>query len=420
MKYNLNETTQRVILHQLCSDGAFCARWCMILKPDFFKAESEARSCIVGIIRKFFSEHWKKPGFSFVETEIQFLSNNVQSLVEEELEEIEEVDHDFTDEELDIVVEEFVKNRSILTAMEMQIELIKERRYEDITVPLQTALRNRAVDSGMDFFSEAVKPLLDVSVTFTDRLPLIFPTINKYSYGGWGKEELWVIMGQEFKSHMLIHFALSGMLHGEDGVYVTFELSKDVILHRLTCLLTGCSLSQSINREPWVLDRLERVKHFIKGNLTVLQYPMHSMTIEEVRNRVATKEAQRGSPFKWVCIDYPSLVLPSKTTNSHMLPLTQISGAIKRWGQEEGKRMVMASQLNREGQAAEKRGRNHVAEAKGVIDNSDAGLSLNGGEQDFKSRSLSIYLFKMRNGVPYKTIPLTWGGDSFRFKETDW
>ncbi len=420
MKYSLNEDTQRAILNKLCASNLFCARWISQLEPQHFKAESEARSRILEIIKEYFDEKRKCPGFSFVQQEFQFLPNNIRGLIEAEWEEVEEVDHDYSEDQLNSITEEFVLNRSILSAMEKQIDLVKSRDYSNVTAPLQRALRNRASDPGMDFFTQAQEEILEDSVVFQDRMPLIFPTINKYAYGGWGKTEVWVIMGQEFKSQMLLHFGFSGMLHGEDGCYVSFELDKEVILHRVTCMMTGCTLEQSIARERWVLEKLRRTRSFMEGNMTVLQYPMNTTTVGDLRNRVAVKEAERGKPFSWVVVDYPALMLPTKGSDSNQLPLGQIVGDIKRWAQEEEKRVAIAAQLTREGQASSHRGRNHVAQDKSIIDNSDGVMSINMTEEEFKSGLLNIFISKMRNGTPYKNIPMTWGQKSFRFKETDW
>jgi replicative DNA helicase len=420
MKYSLNEDTQRAILFTLCDKNPFCAKWISLLEPQFFKTESEARSRILEIIKEYHEKKKKSPGFSVVQQELQFLPKNIRGIVEAEWEEIEEVEHDYSIDQLDDVVNEFILNRSILSAMEKQLDLVKSRDYDSVGVPLQRALRTRLVDTGMDFFEQAQQTVIEDSVVFQDRLPLIFPTVNKYAYGGWGRTEMWTIMGQEFKSQFLLHLAFSGMLNGEDGCYVSFELAKEVVLHRVTCMMTGCSLEQSIGREKWVLDRIKRVRAFMTGDMTVLKYPMNTMTVDGLRNRVATKEAERGKPFDWLLIDYPGLMLPSKGKEGNQLALGQITGDIKCWADEEEKRVAIAAQLTREGQASTQRGRNHVSQDKSIIDNSDSALSLNMTAEEYKSGLMNVFIMKMRNGIPYKTVPMTWGEKSFRFKETEW
>lgn len=420
MKYRLTESIQRRIMQELVGNDEFFKRWSGVLTPQHFKGESAERGKILQLILSEGKLH--APSFPMLEQMIQQESDrDTRKGLFDELEEIELCDKHLRRGELDDVAQQFVVNSKSLQAVEEQLKLIEEGRYAELGKPIERLIREGVGNSIVDdYFSLALNGGSDSLLS--KRMATTWPSLNKYAFGGMGEEELWLVMGEMFKTHIMLHFCRAALLQSLGCFYATFEVKKTVLSARMTCLLTGCSLRDAVHEELWVLEALARQEKAFRAPFVLKEYPMHTITVDQLKSDVRLEEAKRNlkgdDTFKLVVVDYPDLMLAPKGSKTRF-PTTDIYAALKRWAQEEGRRILVASQLTRTGQEQTTRGRNSVAEDKSKIDCSDATLSLNMTQEEYEQRLLRIFGVKFRVGTPHREVLLTWRPRSFKFVEID-
>jgi hypothetical protein len=150
------------------------------------------------------------------------------------------------------------------------------------------------------------------------------------------------------KSLFLQNLALNWMEAGLKGIYITFELSEELVAMRLDSMITGIS-SREIFRN---LDDVE-LKIGMAGKKSgrlKIKYMSSQSTVNQIKAYVKELAIQEGFKPDFICLDYLDLIMPSgaKVDVSDVFTKDKlVCEEIRNFAIEIKSLLATASQLNR-------------------------------------------------------------------------
>jgi replicative DNA helicase len=141
-----------------------------------------------------------------------------------------------------------------------------------------------------------------------------FPTLNDLM-GGWGKE-LWIIFADSGvgKSILLQNFAVNAAIRGKNVLHVSLELGTRSQIHRYYRQIAEASRAEFNEDLDDVKKRLRRWFRFAKGSVGLLEFPAHSLTMEQLRGVIRRASRVIGQVDVLVT-DYLDLMVGSKKSS---------------------------------------------------------------------------------------------------------
>jgi len=423
MRIKITERFERYFLQRLMEDDTVFVSHVQSVHSKYFDDENAYRGKICSLIREQWKDHGRRTTLDFMRELLSSLDEPMSSDCLDELDEIEDVHLKLSTEEFDALVQNFIFARKLQEATHEQIQLLKDGKLDQVRDPILKVYEKRIVtsgDSGVDYFN--VDNRSQDFGELPPRMSTPFAVLNELLLGGIAIGEIWLIMGNVFKTQLLLQLALhAATVCRVPTIYFTLEVDKFVLGHRADCMLTGYPLEFVIEAPQKIKKRLQLIQEWSGHTPFIIrQFPMRTATVGDLRNYVTQWEAINNKKVGCVIIDYPDLLVPPKdTTSRQTLPTTEIYTQIGRWGQEQGVRMLVASQVTKEGGKAIITKRDGVAEDKQKVDISSAALTINMTEDEFRQGVMRLFIAKARNGTPFVEIPMRLCKPSYRFKEQD-
>jgi replicative DNA helicase len=204
-------------------------------------------------------------------------------------------------------------------------------------------------DMGTDYFASP-KARNDKYFNSGGQVSTGWPSLDKILYGGFSRGELNIFAGGSGsgKSLVMMNIAISWLEQGLSGVYVSLELSEELVGLRTDAMLSGMS-TKDIRKD---LDSAElKVRVFSKkaGQYRVKALPAQS-NVNDIRAYLKEVQVQTGIKVDFVMVDYLDLVMPVSVKvnpNDQFIKDKYVAEELRNLSQELGVLFVTASQLNR-------------------------------------------------------------------------
>lgn len=246
--------------------------------------------------------------------------------------------------------EVFCRHKALEKAIVESVDLLEDQNYGEVENKVKAASQVGLVkDLGLDYFSNP-KERLDWIKSQAGAVSTGWKSIDHKLYGGLNRGEITIFAGGSGagKSLFLQNFAVNWVLAGMNVVYLSLELSEQLISMRLDAMVSGYSTKDILRN---VEDVHLRVKMKAKGagRLRIKQMP-NGVNANDIRVFLREYEIQCGEKVDCLLVDYLDLMMPisSKVSASDLFIKDKyVSEELRNLAVERQLLLVTASQLNR-------------------------------------------------------------------------
>lgn len=317
-------------------------------------------------------------------------------------------------------IEKFCKDRAIKLAIAESIELLKTEDYgairqKIIDASVVSLRRDRGINYFEDPESRLTRLLLELDIT-----PTGWKELDLLLEGGIARKEMILFAANSGggKSVSLLNLAYNFLIHHKKNVlYITLELSEDVVSLRFDQMLTGFGRSKWKDNVPSTVSAIKSLGDRT-GSLEITWMPSGSRPLD-IRAYLKTYYLQYGKMPDLLIIDYVDKMGPNEKVRAD-----DVWGKDKACAEqlrdiavEENMCLATASQLNREAVRAIAHDHAHIAGGISKINETDVFVSILLNED----RNECIYsLLKTRNssGVGEHVV-LRWDPVHLRIIDSD-
>jgi len=332
---NYNEETQELFLKFLISDPDLFSRCANIVEPDYFNIKY--RNAV-----KLFQSH--ATDFNSIPTPEQVSAASGVSL--EPIENITSDHHDWFLREF----ETFCRHKALEKAIIESTDLLENQDYGAVENKIKDASQVGLVkDLGLDYF-ENPKERLQWIKDQSGAISTGWKGIDHKLYGGMNRGEMTIFAGGSGagKSLFLQNFAVNWALAGMNTVYISLELSEQLISMRLDSMVSGYG-TKEVMKNMEDVDLKVRMKAKGAGRLRVKQMP-NGVNTNDIRVFLREYEIACGEKVDCLLVDYLDLMMPisAKVSGSDLFIKDKyVSEELRNLAMERDLLFVTASQLNR-------------------------------------------------------------------------
>jgi KaiC/GvpD/RAD55 family RecA-like ATPase len=246
--------------------------------------------------------------------------------------------------------EGFSRKEELSRAILKAADLLEEGNYDPVEKLIKDAVQiSLTKDLGTDYFADP-HARIDKYFNSGGQVSTGWPTMDKILYGGFSRGELNIFAGGSGsgKSLVMMNIALSWLQAGLSGVYVSLELSEELVALRTDAMLTSMG-TKEIRKD---IDTTElKVKMVGKkaGKYRIKALPAQS-TVNDIRSFIKEYQIQTNNKVDFVMVDYLDLVMPVSVKvnpNDQFIKDKYVAEELRNLSQELGVLFVTASQLNR-------------------------------------------------------------------------
>lgn len=411
MAYELADSIQRGIIYLAKSDSNFLVQSMPMVKAQYFEYPSHQK--FYQIIVDYYQKYKKLPADDFILEEVKSLKSSSELLSDykEELEQINNLDEKSLDNEdylLDLV-ENFAREQSIKDAIISSVNLIEQKKYDEIEELVRSALTvTRNLDLGVNYFNSFEHRFSQEKEEQDYKFRTLFDSMNESLEGGLAPKELAMVVAPPGvgKSLYLANQAARSVIDGHDVLYISLEMSEDRVAQRLDSIFTQIKQSELKHRREVVVERFDKIKEAKPnmGSLRIKEFPTKRATVNTIRSFLVQLRNVEDFTPDIIIIDYLELLITDSTMKEYQ--------AQERLAQElrglaiENKCLVWtATQTNREGRRVSLITDTELADSYGKTRVCDLVFSVNQNELEFDRGEARIYVIKSRNGRSRYVIP---------------
>jgi KaiC/GvpD/RAD55 family RecA-like ATPase len=318
--------------------------------------------------------------------------------------------------------EKFSRHKGLERAILQSADLLEKGEYGPVEKLIKDAIQiSLNKDMGTDYFSSPRERLMKLKDN-NGQVSTGWPSVDKKLYGGFNRGELNIFAAASGggKSLFLANLGVNWALMGLNVVYLTFELSENLVSMRLDSMMTGIN-TRDIFRS---IDDVEiKVKMLEKrsGNLQI-KYMPSGKTVNDIRAYLKEYQVKTGSKPDVLLIDYLDLMMPVsvKVSPSDLFVKDKyVSEEIRNLAMETQCITVTASQLNRSAVEEIEFDHSHISGGLSKIQTADNVIGI------FTSRAMKergkyqIQFMKTRSssGVGHK-VDLDFNVDTLRITDS--
>lgn len=246
--------------------------------------------------------------------------------------------------------------------------------------------------------------------------------IDQYLYHkGWGRKELSVFMGgpKKGKSMALGEFAMRASRQGYNALYVSLEVSTEIIMSRMDANVAGVAVGELEDHISDVDSKIKTAGDAIigggkVGKLKVTDFPSGTLKPSELKRLIEGYRSQ-GVTFDLICVDYADIMAPEHRTGSAIEDSKSIWLALRALAYEENAAVLTATQTNREGYTSSVAKAENVAEDFNKIRIADLVISINRDEEETRQGKARLHVAASRNQAGDITFNIEQDIEKMRF-----
>lgn len=409
-KFEFDEDFQKRIAALAIRHPRFARRTEGLIEPDYFDAEEH--SFLVDAANRYFRQYRTLPDSPAIFAhflrkrmmEARVRKDFKESVVKEYKSLITEnlADGDYIADEIG----RFAKHQALQNAMLASVDMIEKGDLQGVENIMNKAMRVGAAEDleEIDFWN-------DIDRRTQYRKDLLNGKIEKFGvptglsrldamlyHEGWGRKELTVIMAgaKKGKSMTLGHFSILGSLHGHNTLYVTCEVSNDIIADRMDANISKISMNELKNRYEEASSVVSTKSAATRGELRLVEAPSGSLSPSGLR-RIIERHKADGITFDIIVVDYADIMRPDVVTTNDIENSKQVWLGLRAIAFEESAAVLTATQTNREGFKSDTAKAEHAAEDFNKIRIADLVISLNRTDDEKDKNKARLYFAASRN-----------------------
>ena len=393
---------EELILAHLLDDQTFSRKASPYIKQAYFTERTH--QIIFELIEGYILKYKKTPSKQAIEIEL----GKVEKLNDEEYQQAEHILKSLhIDPKMDTAyvlnsAEEWCRTRAMYNALVESFNIQKKNEREALgVIPkiLQDAL-GVCFDThiGHDFFADA-DSRYDYYHQVEHKVPFDIQLLNHITRGGVSKKSLTILMAgvNVGKSAMMCHMAAANIKDGKKVLYITLEMSEEMISQRIDANLMDLTIDDVMALpEQSYKARIKALRALYGGDLKVKEYPTKQGGSAHFRRLLDELKLKANYVPDIIYVDYMNICMASTISGnkSGMYEYVKaVSEELRGLAVEFEVPIVTATQFNREGFKSSDPGMDDVAESFGTTATADFILALVRNEQmDAMGEILAIQL----------------------------
>ena len=403
-----NEDIQRLFLQFLVSDHDLFARCQNILKPDYFNNKFKATVDLMISHSKDYNavptlEQMNAVGGANIEP-IANVTPEHQSW--------------FMDE-----FETFCRHKALESAIIESTDLLEKQDYGTVETKIKEAVQTGLIkDLGLDYFDNPKERLQwikdQAGATSTG-----WKGIDHKLYGGLNRGEITIFAGGSGagKSLFLQNFGVNWSLAGLNVVYISLELSEQLISMRLDGMVSGYGAREIMKNVDDVHLKV-RMKAKGAGKFRVKQMPS-GVNCNDIRAFLREYEIQAGVKVDALLVDYLDLMMPisAKISAENLFVKDKyVSEELRNIAMERNMLLVTASQLGRSAVEEIEFDHSHIAGGISKIQTADnvVGIFTSNAMRERGRYQIQFMKTRSSSGVGSK-VDLKFNPDTLRIEDLE-
>jgi replicative DNA helicase len=246
--------------------------------------------------------------------------------------------------------ENFIRHKALERAIIESADLLEKKDYGQVETKIKEAVQiSLTKDMGTDYFADPRARLMRIKDK-NGQISTGWPSLDRRLFGGMNRGELNIFAGGSGagKSLFLANLGVNWALNGLNVIYLTLELSEDLVCMRMDAMTTGIG-TKEIFKE---LDDVEMKVRIIgkKSGAYQVKYMPSGKTANDIRAYLKEYEIKTGRKVDVLLVDYLDLLMPqSKKISPADLFIKDkyVSEELRNLAVEKQCVLVTAAQLNR-------------------------------------------------------------------------
>lgn len=319
--------------------------------------------------------------------------------------------------------ETFTRHKGLERAILESADMLEKGEYGSVEEKIKKAVQiGLQKDMGTDYFADPRGRLMRIKDS-NGQISTGWKAVDDKLFGGMNRGELNIFAGGSGagKSLFLANLGLNWALQGMNVVYLSLELSEELVSMRMDAMLTGMPTKEVFKN----LDDVEMKVKMIgkKSGQFQVKYMPSGKTTNDIRSYLKEYEIKMDRKVDVLLVDYLDLLMPvGKKISAENLFVKDkyVSEELRNLAMEKNCIFVTAAQLNRGAVEEVEFDHSHISGGLSKIQTADNVFGI------FTSRAMrergryQIQLMKTRSssGVGQK-IDLEFNIDSLRITDID-
>ena len=246
--------------------------------------------------------------------------------------------------------ESFTRHKALERAIINSADLLEKKEYGQVEILVKDAVQiGLARDMGTDYFADPRGRLMGLKDK-NGQVSTGWETMDRKLFGGFNRGELNIFAGGSGagKSLFLANLGVNWALQGLNVVYLTLELSEQLVSMRIDSMTTGITTRDIFKN----LDEVEMKVKMIgkKAGALQVKYMPSGKTTNDIRAYLKEYEIKVGKKVDVLLVDYLDLLMPvGKRISAENLFVKDkyVSEELRNLAMELQCVFVTAAQLNR-------------------------------------------------------------------------
>lgn len=399
---------QKLYLEMLLSDGETFVRCQNIFDPELFDRRLQN---LARFITNYVQEHGCLPTYEIAQAATATVLTDPGALREEH--------YDWLLQDF----ETFTRHKGLERAILRSADLLEKGEYGPVEDLIKQAVQvGLNKDLGTDYFLDPRARLLRIKDR-NGQITTGWPSMDRRLFGGMNRGELNIFAGGSGagKSLFLANLGVNWALQGLNVVYLTLELSEELVSMRVDSMITEIP-TRDIFRQ---IDEVEmRVRVIGKRSGTYqVKYMPSGKTANDIRSYLKEYEIKLGRRVDILLIDYLDLLMPiSKRISAENLFIKDkfVSEELRNLAVERECVLVTAAQLNRGAVEEVEFDHSHISGGLSKIQTADNvfGIFTSRAMREHGRYQLQLMKTRSSSGVGQK-IDLEFNIDTLRITDPD-
>lgn len=374
---------QKLLLEYCISSSDLFGRVNSILKADYFDPQIKQAAIFV---KDYFEKYKSPPTPEQIKAESRIEINSKGELTKAEI--------DYASNE----IEGFCKNKAIEFAVYSAPPFIETGEYGEIEKRIKDALTvGLHKNVGLDYFDNPEERLRRAELN-NKPISTGWIELDELLNGGLLRQELTIIAASSGvgKSLIMSNLARNFAKQHLNGIYITMELSEDVVAKRFDSMFSGIGQVEIFKNMVQVARQVER-EGTMSGKMFIKRLPESTTNMNIVRSYLKEFQMIHSIDPDYIVLDYMDIMTsnnPTISAENLSVRDKNIAEEIRACGHEYDAIMVTASQLNRSAHDLNisEQGHGQIAGGLTKINTADNVIA---AYQDEKMKAMKQYVLKL-------------------------
>ncbi len=323
-------------------------------------------------------------------------------------------------------VESFCRHKAMEQLILDGPKLLEDGRYAEIEKRTrENMLISLQKDLGTDYFTNPAERLERMR-TKTNTTSTGWKDVDEKLYGGLNRGEITIFAAQSGggKSLFLQNLALNWVMMGLNVVYITLELSEELIGLRIDSMVTNIpsrEIFRDIENVAIRLNTMKKKNGTKWGKLQIKSMPGASTTANDIKAYLREYEVQTGVKPDAICVDYLDLLMPYSVkvpAGDQFIKDKYTSEELRALAIEYNLLCATASQLNRGSVEQESFNMAHIAGGISKINTTDNLIAIQTSALMKEKGEFKLQFLKTRSSAGVgSSVMLSVNPDSLRITD---